>query len=226
MPRAPAEAAAALAAALLLDLDSRQSYLGRVLRLLAGWLEDLVGHRTLTPSLLAQGVVEALAWWGLPFGYFLAIVAGWVSHTVADMMTPSGVCWFWPSCARCVLPGNTRYRMEAMGRGELWFLVIMGLCGMVLIPLAATGQSTAGLVRSAIGAIGSARHDYDAHKGEWAYWLEIKGKDSRSFADLFGRYYVIEPWQAAGFLVETETGVRSVCQAPVNGTVKLTHPGS
>jgi len=25
----------------------------------------------------------------LPFGYCLAIVAGWVSHSVADMMTPA-----------------------------------------------------------------------------------------------------------------------------------------
>ncbi len=65
-----------------------------------------------------------MAWTLLPFGYFLALVAGWVSHSVADMMTPSGVAWFWPARGRCLLPGNPRYRMEAMGKGELGFLAV------------------------------------------------------------------------------------------------------
>ena len=38
-----------------------------------------------------------LAWALLPFGYFLALVVGWVAHSVADMMTLSGVMWFWPA---------------------------------------------------------------------------------------------------------------------------------
>ena len=52
-----------------------------------------------------------LVWFLLPFGFFLALVAGWVSHSIADMMTPSGVAWFWPRRVRCVLPSNERYRV-------------------------------------------------------------------------------------------------------------------
>ena len=67
-----------------------------------------------------------LAWFLLPFDFFLALVAGWVSHGIADMMTPSGVAWFWPSRVRYVLPGNECHRMKVMGWGELAFAGLMG----------------------------------------------------------------------------------------------------
>lgn len=167
-PPAPGEAAVALAAALIPDLDSRQSYAGRLLPPLSGWLERQVGHRTVTHSLLAQALAGALAWALLPSGVFLALVAGWVSHTLADMMTPAGVAWLWPARGRCVLPGNPRYRMETMGRGELGFLIVMALAGLALMPLARTGEGTTGLIRSAIGDVAAARAEYDGGKGSAA----------------------------------------------------------
>jgi hypothetical protein len=85
--------------------------------------------------------------WLIPAGYFIALAAGWISHSVADMMTRSGVCWFWPSLARCVLPGNPRYRMEVLGRGELWFMASMVLLGLVLMPLAQRAEGTTGPIR-------------------------------------------------------------------------------
>lgn len=138
----------ALGAALLPDLDSRQSYLGRLLRPVSSWFEVSFGHRTLTHSVLAQVALGITAYITLPFGFFLAFVSGWVSHSVADMMTPSGVAWFWPSRVRCVLPGNSRYRMEVMGKGELWFLGIMGISGLLLLPLAFNDKNTTGLIRT------------------------------------------------------------------------------
>ncbi|MBK1620605.1 hypothetical protein CKO42_19660 [Lamprobacter modestohalophilus] len=69
------------------DLDTRTSYIGRVLRLNSGTLERYVGHRTFTHSLLLQGIAGLLAWWLLPGGYALALIAGWVSHSWCEMMT-------------------------------------------------------------------------------------------------------------------------------------------
>ncbi|MGV6815778.1 MAG: metal-dependent hydrolase [Thiotrichales bacterium] len=209
----PAEALLALGAALLPDLDSRQSYLGRLLRPVSSWFEDSFGHRTLTHSVLAQIALGIAAYFTLPSGFFLAFVSGWVSHSIADMMTPSGVAWFWPSRVRCVLPGNARYRMEVMGKGEHWFLGIMGVAGVLLLPLASTGQNTTGLIRSAIGDIAKARQEYDARKGDYAFYLETTGKDNQSYADVSGSYYVIGPYQETGFLLETDEGTRSVCRA-------------
>ncbi|NEX15233.1 MAG: hypothetical protein C1943_01010 [Halochromatium sp.] len=77
---------------LIPDLDTRASYIGRVLRLNSGTPERYVGHRTFTHSLLLQGIAGLLAWWLLPGGYALALIAGWVSHSWCDMMTKGQGC--------------------------------------------------------------------------------------------------------------------------------------
>jgi inner membrane protein len=176
----PAQAVTAAFASIIPDLDSSQSYLGRLVPFLSGPVEYQFGHRALTHSLLAQAVLGYAAWLLLPFGFFLALVAGWVPHSVADMMTPSGVAWFWPSRVRCVMPGNVRYRMESMSRGELGFLVVMALTGVLLLPLARTGEGATGLIRSAIGDLDAARAEYDAGKGAHAFALEVQ-RHSRAF---------------------------------------------
>jgi len=70
-----------------------------------------------------------------------------------------------------VIPGNSNYRMDSMSKGELTFLVVMALSGLLLKPLAGSGLGTTGLIRSAIGNIASAREDYDARKGSHAWSL-------------------------------------------------------
>ncbi len=212
-PPTLAEAAMALGATLIPDLDSRQSYVGRLIPPLSIWIGNRFGHRTLTHSLLAQATVFTAAWFLLPFGFFLALVSGWVSHSFADMMTKSGVCWFWPSLARCVLPGNPRYRMDVLGRGELWFLVVMAALGVLTMPLAQRAEGTTGLIRSAIGDAATARQDFDADKGRLAFELKLKGRDNTTYADISGNYPVIGPWKETGFLIETEDGPRSTCRS-------------
>jgi inner membrane protein len=212
-PPALTQSALALGAALLPDLDSRQSYIGRLVPPLSTWIGNRFGHRTLTHSLLAQLVVFTAGWFLLPFGYFLALVSGWLSHSFADMMTKSGVCWFWPSMARCVLPGNPRYRMEVLGRGELWFLVTMAALGLVMMPLAQRAEGTTGLIRSAIGDAATARQDFDVDKGRLAFELKLKGRDNTTYADISGTYPVIGPWKENGFLIQTTTGPRTTCRS-------------
>jgi inner membrane protein len=205
------ESAVALLAAALPDLDSWHSCTGRLVPFISLPLENLFGHRTLTHSLLAQVLIGALAYVSLPFGFFLAMLSGWVSHSLADMLTPAGVCWFWPSRVCCVMPGNARYRMDSMSRGKLAFLVIMALVGLLLNPLAGSGLGTMGLIRSAIGNISAAREDYDARKGSHAWSLTVKGRDNRSFTDIAGTYPVIGPYGETGFILETPQGPRSLC---------------
>jgi inner membrane protein len=95
-PPSATEAAVALLGALLPDLDSRASYIGRVLRLTSDLIERHFGHRAFTHSLLVQVGAGALAWWLLPHGLAGALVVGWVSHAAADMLTPAGVAWSGP----------------------------------------------------------------------------------------------------------------------------------
>jgi hypothetical protein len=62
---------------------------------------------------------------------------------------------------RCVLPGNVRYRFATLTRAELSLLIIMGLAGVLLMPLARTGEGTTGLIRSALGRLAEACEIYD-----------------------------------------------------------------
>jgi inner membrane protein len=209
---APAEALVAATGALIPDLDKRASYVGRLVAPLAGWIEHQFGHRTVTHSLLAQLVVGLLLWPLLPFGVWLALLAGWVSHSLADMMTPSGVCWFWPARVRCILPGNHELRIEELSGRELGFAACMAAACFPLLVWAGSGAGTSGLIRAALGRIEAARQQYDASKGTHAWRLAIEGRDNRSFADIAGTYPIRGPWQADGFILDAPAGPVSVCQ--------------
>ncbi len=205
------EALLACVAGLIPDIDKRQSYIGRLVPFLSAPFEYWFGHRTLSHSLLFQGIILIPAFYGLPYGYALALAAGLISHSAIDMMTESGVAWFYPSRVRCVIPGNPRYRMSVMSQGELIFLIIIATAAPIFMHLAKLEQGTAGLIQTALGRIESARQQYDAEKGSHTWVLKLEGRDNRSFADVSGRYPIIGAWGENGFMVETDSGSKTVC---------------
>ena len=92
---------AALASALLPDLDHPKSVLGQRLSWISKPLSRLFGHRGFTHSLLAV----AAAVWGLnqslppdtlPMGVKDALIVGYLSHLLGDWLTPAGIPLFWP----------------------------------------------------------------------------------------------------------------------------------
>ncbi len=101
---------AALASALLPDLDHPKSVLGQRLPWISKPLSRLFGHRGFTHSLLAV----AAAVWGLnqslppdtlPMGVKDALIVGYLSHLLGDWLTPAGIPLFWPIKRRYRLPG-------------------------------------------------------------------------------------------------------------------------
>lgn len=207
------EALVAAAASWIPDIDSRQSYVGRMVWPLAEWLEYRFGHRTITHSLTLQAAVGFVLYLYLPFGWFLALIAGWMSHSLADMMTPSGVAWFWPARVRVVLPGNPDYRWEAMSSGELATAIVVLLLSFPLVHWATQGEGATGLVRQALGRIDSALELYESEKGETSWTLEIKGRDNLTQEDVSGTYQVISNWADQGFIIDTDHGEVTACQS-------------
>ncbi len=206
-----AEALIAAASALLPDLDKRDGMVGRWFPWISGPVEYWVGHRTATHSLLAT-VLIALVTWPLPDGFRIAIVAGFASHPIADMMTPAGVAWFWPSRVRCVLPGNEKYRMPPMSFGELWFVIILAVLTIPVAEVAQHGAGPLGTVRDMLGWFTDARTHYDAHKSEADWWLDVAGQDNHAFRPVQGKYRVIGPWQNGGLILVTPDGPVTVCR--------------
>ncbi|MGM1051815.1 MAG: metal-dependent hydrolase [Pseudomonadota bacterium] len=206
------EAWLAAAAALLPDLDMRHGVVGRLFPWLSEPLEYRFGHRTVTHSLLVCVALALLLWPLLPYGFWLALVVGYASHPVGDMVTPAGVEWFWPARWRCVLPGNERFRMRAMGWGELIFAALLGAATIPLLGMAQAKPGTGSVIAAAIGDIGAARARYDAEKGANRWLLRLEGRDNLTHADVSGDYPIIGPWQASGFIIDTPQGPQSVCR--------------
>lgn len=102
-PAEPQALAAALLGSLLPDIDHPQSWAGRKMRVISVPLSLVVGHRGITHSLLAvAGAIALLAIMGT--GWMAApVVIGYLSHLMADALTPSGVPLLWPSKRRFTL---------------------------------------------------------------------------------------------------------------------------
>ncbi len=83
--------------ALLPDIDHPGSAVGRRVRVISVPLSAIFGHRGFTHSLLALGgCLAALVMGGWGQMWVQPLVIGYLSHLLADMLTPSGVPLFWP----------------------------------------------------------------------------------------------------------------------------------
>lgn len=194
------------------DLDSPNSYVGRWFPWLSEPIAYSFGHRTLTHSLPFLVVVGLFAW-PLSSGYWLALVGGVGSHLLVDMMTLSGVALFYPSTARCVLPGSARYRFASMSWAEFWLMVVLGLTAIPLLQLAGTSAGTEGIITVGIGEISTAREQYDSEKGSNYWTLRIKGRDNNSHQAVDGSYPVRGEWGSDGFLLDHQGSAVTICKS-------------
>ncbi|MGY0162463.1 metal-dependent hydrolase [Edwardsiella tarda] len=101
----------ALLTSLLPDIDHPRSLLGQRLRWISVPIARAFGHRGFTHSLLAIGGALYLLnheWpsttWGIPADALQAMIIGYLSHLLADMLTPAGVPLLWPIRWRFRLP--------------------------------------------------------------------------------------------------------------------------
>lgn len=83
--------------AMLPDIDRTDTKLGHKIKPLSGWLNKVVGHRTLTHSLFFITVV----YFSVIIAFGINIVAtgimiGCVLHVLFDLMTPMGVPLAYP----------------------------------------------------------------------------------------------------------------------------------
>lgn len=102
-PADPQALAAAALGSLLPDIDHPGSWAGRKLKIISVPLSAVVGHRGVTHSALAVlGCLAALMGMGLGWGA-APIAIGYLSHLMADSLTPSGVPFLWPSRRRFTL---------------------------------------------------------------------------------------------------------------------------
>ncbi|GAA0589523.1 hypothetical protein GCM10009416_30110 [Craurococcus roseus] len=96
----------AVAGALLPDVDHPKSWAGRRLRPVSTVVAAVFGHRGVTHSLLALvGCWAALRYGtGVPRAWAAPVVVGYLSHLLADLLTPGGLRLAWPLRGTWALP--------------------------------------------------------------------------------------------------------------------------
>lgn len=99
----PQALALAVTGSLLPDIDHPGSWAGRKFKVVSVPLSALIGHRGLTHSAIAVlaclGLLVALGGTWAP----APVVVGYLSHLLADSLTPSGVPLLWPNPRRFTL---------------------------------------------------------------------------------------------------------------------------
>ncbi len=100
----------ALLTALLPDIDHPGSVIGQRLKWFSVPVARTFGHRGFTHSLLAviaaMLLIRAKAFHPgfIPADVFHAMLIGYLSHLLADMLTPAGIPLFWPCRWRFRIP--------------------------------------------------------------------------------------------------------------------------
>lgn len=124
-----------LLGALLPDIDHPSSIPGRLLRILSLPISKLCGHRGFTHSLVAWLLllITCYQWltvqWPIPNDLLQAFLLGYISHLIADMLTPSGVPFLWPLPMRFCLP---ILRGKSNKRAERFIAIALTVCACLL----------------------------------------------------------------------------------------------
>lgn len=94
-------------AALVPDIESPRSYVGRRLPGVSHAAKMAFGHRQALHSLAGSvifAVIVLIVSKFYPGNYLLPAFAGYVSHLILDTLNPEGVPWLWPLKFRLRLP--------------------------------------------------------------------------------------------------------------------------
>lgn len=95
---------------LIPDIDHPKSLLGQRLKWFSIPIAKLFGHRGITHSFLAIAGCsmllssELLLRTIIPIEFIHAMIVGYISHVVADMLTPAGIPLLWPYRRRFCMP--------------------------------------------------------------------------------------------------------------------------
>ncbi|MBK4764952.1 MAG: metal-dependent hydrolase [Pantoea sp. Brub] len=94
---------------LLPDIDHPKSFIGKRMRWISQPISKVYGHRGFTHSLLALIFLwiiqnNFIKYFILPNDVMHGMMLGYLSHIIADMLTPAGVPLFWPYSKRFCLP--------------------------------------------------------------------------------------------------------------------------
>jgi inner membrane protein len=175
------------------DLDTTESFAGRIIYPLARYFESNYPHRTITHSFISTFVVGLLfipVWYLWGWQWWAAIVMGQFMGWFADTFTKQGVCAFFPSPARLVIPGNPKARLESRSPGE-WFVLCLSVILLIAtVNIISTGGLTQTLTTAMFQTVDSAVSVFERNS-EKLITIEVDGVHLPSGRTLKNQVYTV-----------------------------------
>ena len=189
-------AAVVALSAILPDIDTGASLLGRCVPPVAMYLERRFGHRTLTHSALALLVLAIVCAPAIVGGTDLAacVLLGYASHPLLDTCTPNGVKIFYPfSSVRCVFPLDVnaphRFRVPTGSKFDRGLGAIFLFACVPAFYVAQQGYER--FVRVTQHSIEAAVRDYTEFARENTVLLDAEAYNSLTGEALTGTFEVV-----------------------------------
>jgi inner membrane protein len=189
----PSTAAVATAAlgSLLPDIDLPTSAAGRPLFPIAKALNEQIGHRTLTHSLVGIFLlllilsplffIDSLILWALLIGY--------VSHLLIDTTNKAGIELLYPSRLRAWFLNDERYRITVGSREEFVLLVVLLVFTIAFFPVTIRGFT--GTLHYLLGDTESAVTDFYRHMPTHSVIATVAAIDTISQEEVRGDFPVL-----------------------------------
>jgi len=142
--------------AIIPDIDTPKSTVGRIFYFVSAPLERRFGHRTITHSFVGL-LIFTLAFFliiilpSLVIGNWtldiLSLAPRWLaafsisyfSHIVLDMFNKRGSQLFWPDTGRDVIPRNPKFRLESGAKSETVIFIILLALVFLALPISKYG---------------------------------------------------------------------------------------
>ena len=192
--------------ALLPDVDTTASGLGKFVKPVSSLIERKFGHRTITHSLLGAAFFQLLA---LPFWFwnprvFWFILLGTLSHIMLDTANVIGVPLLYPSRLQFWLVTNRAYRMPYGSPLEGTLTVSCFFIAALLYPT--SGEGFDKQFHRFMGTPSGVVSDYLDWRDSNEVFAVVDGFNTETQEKIHGRYRVVDAIGKEGVIVEDDAG--------------------
>ena len=201
-----ASGAALAVGALLPDIDTTTSDLGKFVKPVSRWLERRYGHRTITHSLLGMAILALATSWLLLIHpqAWAWLLLGVATHLVLDTCNVMGVPLLYPSRLEAVMVHDRSLRVPYGSPKEFSWLAVMSLSAIALVPLSMDGFGP--WFHRAMGTPRGAVTDYLHWRDTHEVFVEVEGHNLLKGEDIEDRFRVLDALGKDTLLVEDPTG--------------------
>lgn len=191
------------------DLDSTDSYMGKLFYPIAHWIQERYPHRTITHCLyftlaLATISIALFYWQLLPQNPALALPLGHLTSCVADCFTKQGVQLFYPRRAWAICGRNPHARLATGSPAEYWVLAIF--ISLLVLALNFNEGSFKNSVAQIMGDSNAVEQVLNSKGKDHLVYAQVSGTFAVDRTPADGKYLVVEQ-VGREFILQNDTGL-------------------